>query len=255
MRHLLLPLAILLCPAAPALAQVTVDLHALDALAPAPEQPGHRPVPSPPSEPRGPVAEGAAGRSSSAARGRPAHTDPATRDRTTSDRATRDRAKTGRAAPPSPRRDQPPRSIGGRAGPTSGCTAAPCRAAAPCCGTGPAAARDVAGGSAGRCLDRAHPATHTPGKHAATARPAHRRRRRPPQPPPLQAGLRPTFCGRPVGPQPAASADLIKHLVTTAPTGDATTFNVLAYAAGESGRPLRGAPAVAGREPSPCVPP
>src|ERR1700733_2336526 len=44
MRHFLLSLAILFCPAAPALAQVTVDLHALDALPAAPESPPGRPV-------------------------------------------------------------------------------------------------------------------------------------------------------------------------------------------------------------------
>ena len=42
MRHFLLPFAILLCSVAPALAQVTVDLHALDALPRAPGSPPGR---------------------------------------------------------------------------------------------------------------------------------------------------------------------------------------------------------------------
>jgi outer membrane protein OmpA-like peptidoglycan-associated protein len=51
-----------------------------------------------------------------------------------------------------------------------------------------------------------------------------------------QAGLRLTFAGGQSDLSPS-SADSIKHLVTTAPTGDATTFNVLAYASGETDDP------------------
>jgi len=53
---------------------------------------------------------------------------------------------------------------------------------------------------------------------------------------PTSAGLRLTFANGQSDLSPG-SADSIKHLVQTAPPGDATTFNVLAYATGDPSDP------------------
>jgi outer membrane protein OmpA-like peptidoglycan-associated protein len=69
----------------------------------------------------------------------------------------------------------------------------------------------------------------------------------PPPPPPIVAGAATTAAATPAGLRltfangqsdlSPGSADSIKHLVQTAPAGDATTFNVLAYATGDPADP------------------
>jgi outer membrane protein OmpA-like peptidoglycan-associated protein len=212
MRHFLLSLAILFCPAAPALAQVTVDLHALDALPAAPESPPGRPVQ------RLPLPPGVASIRPAAPARRPAVATA-----------------------------QPPEQVARPAGtpspaapPTTVATALP-TAPAPAAAT-PATASHPPPPAA--TLPVAPPAVATLEPIQPPAPPANAAP--PPQPPidtgaatsaaATQAGLRLTFAtGQ--SDLSLASADSIKHLVQAAPAGDTTSFNVLAYASGDPDDP------------------
>jgi len=231
MRHFLLPLAILLLPAAPALAQVTVDLHALDALPSLPEAPARRSPPSLVPAPRAPVAAAEpAGPGQRpvvampaspaiAAQSRPASPAPSAAPPGPSHAAVASVSPTGPASPSAP----PP------AAPSSTAPARPPAAAPP-----------------------PPPATMAPTPPAVASiapipPPAPPANAAPPPAPPIaadagstasatSAGLRLTFAAGKSDLSPG-SADSVKHVVQGAPPGDATTFNVLAYAAGDPDDP------------------
>ncbi|HVC62338.1 MAG TPA: OmpA family protein [Acetobacteraceae bacterium] len=197
MRHFLLSLAILLCLAEPALAQVTVDLHALDALPRAPEPPARRPVPKSAPAPHAAIAAA-----------KP--TAPAPHAIVAASRPT---APAPRPAVAAAQPSTPPPS-----------SAVP----SPPLATLPASPPPVA--SIAPIQPPAAPANAPP-----------------PAPPPIAAGAATTASATPAGLRltfaggqsdlSAGSADSIKRLVRAAPAGDATTFNVLAYASGDPDDP------------------
>jgi outer membrane protein OmpA-like peptidoglycan-associated protein len=193
----------LVCLAAPALAQVTVDLHALDALPGARLAPSEAPTPRPKPKPapkRVAVAKPKP-RPPAATAAIPAPAAPAA----TTPKATTPPPETATTAP-----------------------AAPAPAPTPVPPAPPAAT-----------LPNAPPPNVA---LAPIAPPPPTEQPAPPPPPPVSstsssaatatgAGLRVTFGGGEADLSPT-SADAIKKLVQTAPSGDGTTFNVVAYAAG-----------------------
>ncbi|MGA3398472.1 MAG: OmpA family protein [Acetobacteraceae bacterium] len=223
MRHFLLPLAILLCPAAPVLAQVTVDLHALDALPGAPGSPARRPAPSPPPAPR-PAITGAQ------------PTAPAKRPAVTAAPPT--------APPPAvaaaPRPAIPPATPAVAAPPVAVASAPSTAPAPPVAPPPPAAAAPPPPAT----LPVAPPPVASIAPIQPPAPPANTP---PPPAPPIAAGAATTAAATPAGLRltfangqsdlSPGSADSIKQFVQAAPTGDATTFNVLAYASGDQDDP------------------
>ncbi len=195
MRHFLLPLAILLCPAGPALAQVTVDLHALDALPSTPGAPIRPPAPRPPPAPHAAVATTAP--SAHAASLPPVEATPAPVVASTTPPA----GPQPPVAPPPAAASPPPAATLPEAPPLVA-SIPPILPPEPVAGASPPPAPPIAA-----------TATTTA---AAT-----------------QTGLRLTFASGQSDLSPG-SADSIKQVVQAAPAGDATTFNVLAYASGDS---------------------
>lgn len=203
MRHLLSLSAVLACLAVPAAGQVTVDLRALDAL---PSRPAAERAPARIS--RAPSAETASSRSS---------------------------AQVSAAQPTAP-----PRQAANT--PQAVATAQPVRsqgAAAPA----PTQSGTPAAASPAPTIPAAPPAVAelTPVAPAASAASA------PPPPPPIEAnaatkaaetsnGLRVTFAAGQSDLSPA-SADAIKQLVASAPSGGTETFNVVAFAAAKADDP------------------
>ncbi|HTB47470.1 MAG TPA: OmpA family protein [Acetobacteraceae bacterium] len=212
MRYFLLLIALLLCPAAPGLAQVTVDLHALDALPHAPGSPPGRPVERLP--PPG------------VASARPAV--PARRPTVATAQPTEQAARPAGSPPAAPS--------------TTLATAQPTAPAPAPAAPAPPAASQAAPPAA--TIPVAPPAVASLTPIQPPPAPVNAA---PPPPPPIdanaattaaatQAGLRLTFATGQSDLSPG-SADSIKHLVQTAPPGDNTTFNVLAYASGEPDDP------------------
>jgi outer membrane protein OmpA-like peptidoglycan-associated protein len=211
MRHFLLPFAILLCSVAPALAQVTVDLHALDALPRAPGSPPGRRVESLPppgiaeARPAPPARRTAVAAAQPAPAARPAGVPPPATASTTV--ASAQPTAPAPAAPSPQAASQPP----------------------PPAATLPVAPPAVASIS---------PIQPPPPPSANTA---------PPPPPPIDANAATTAAATPAGLRltfatgqsdlSPGSVDSIKHLVQATPTGDTTTFNVLAYAGGDPDDP------------------
>jgi len=213
MRHLPLSLAILLFPAVPALAQVTVDLRALDGLPhlagphlPGPHPPGappHRSIagPPPPSSPV--VSRPAAPAGMTAAAGGPSSAPVAPAAV----------AAASPAAPIAPAAPTPPAVPAGPAPPpASFAAAAPPVAAIPPVQTPPPAAN-------------APPLVPPPiAASAATTAAA------------TPAGLRLTFSKDQSDLSPDSAAS-IKQLVQNAPQTDTVSYNVLAYASGDPDDP------------------
>ena len=213
MHHRLLLLAALLGPATPAIAQVTVDLRALDALpeaAPAaPHVVVHRPT-----VPRGPAAraEPAQGRSVSAV---PVPAFP------------RQPTQAVASAAPAPAvKGAAPAQAAQAAHTVAPSPLKPPPAAAPSVAAPPAPTMDAAPPAMAQLAQIASP--------SPAAAP-------PPPPPPIEAnaattaattstGLRVTFAPRQSDLSPS-SAEAIKQLAASAPGGGTATFNVVAYAA------------------------
>lgn len=187
MRQVSLMLAGLLCAAAPALAQVTVDLHALDALPgarpPAQEAPPRRALPKPASRPL------ASSRPNKPAPRQPAAT-PAPEPSTT----------TATQAPTAPQAVPVPPAATLPAAPPPTIALAPVPPPPPAAQAAPPPPPPIS--------DTAASAANATG-----------------------AGLRVTFGTGETDLSPA-SATAIQNLVRTAPQGDSTSFNVVAYAAG-----------------------
>lgn len=209
MRQLLLSLAIVLLPVAPALAQVTVNLHALDALPNQPQSPAHRPL-RPPVAAERPVAP--------AKPAAVAATPPAANP---SAGTTQQAAMPHPPTAPSASASAPPSST------TTQRAAIPAQAPA-AVPTVPAAPPAVA----------AIPPVQPPPAPANVP---------PPAAPPIsasaatsatstKAGLQLTFAKDQTELSPDSAAS-IKQLVGAAPNADSTTFNVLAYASGDPDDP------------------
>ena len=231
MRHLLLPLAILLLPAVPALAQVTVDLRALDAL---PNRPG-------PSVHRPPASTAVA---RPPARATARHAAPATTARLT----------TGPAATAQPTTAQPTTAQPTTAPPTTAPSAAPTVAPGTATATRPtpSASAPSAASTPQAAPPQPPPATIAAAPPALAIIPPVQPPPSPanaaaPPPPPVVAnagttaattttGLRLTFDKGQSDLSPT-SAETIKNLVQTAPHTDTTTYNVLAYASGDPDDP------------------
>jgi len=220
MRHLPLFLAILLIPAAPAMAQVTVDLRALDALPHLPGPAVHRPaVRAPAAQSSAAAAKQSAAVAGAAAAG--SATKPSTN-------------VTATASPPSP-------------------TAAPASlAAAPAQSTAAPAPPAASPPSAVPAQPAPPPATFAAAPPPVASippvqPPASPPNAAPPAPPPIaanagttaavtQAGLRLTFSKGQSDLSPE-SVTSIKQLVQSAPHTDTITYNVLAYASGDPDDP------------------
>jgi outer membrane protein OmpA-like peptidoglycan-associated protein len=242
MRHLLLPLTLLLCPIAPALAQVTVDLHALDALPNGSESPGRRPeqvpralvpralVPRaqvPPEAPRAAIAAAP-------------HTAPAPHPAAPpgATASTQPTAAAPAASMPLPPAAPPPAASPGAMAATQP-TAPPPAAGMPLPPAVPPPAPPQPPAPPAATLPSAPPPVAAIVPIQPPAPPANPP---PPPAPPIVANAATTAAAMPAGlrlifasdqsdlsPDSAAS---IKRVVKAAPTGDATTFNVLAYASG-----------------------
>jgi outer membrane protein OmpA-like peptidoglycan-associated protein len=216
MRQAAFLFAVLLCPAAPAFAQVTIDLHALDAL------PGARP----PATQHAPLHHAPA-RSSARKQATAAKRSTAAKQSTAALPATTTPAGTAQPAPATPQQQttataEPPRS----AAAVPAATVAPPSATAP----PPPATLPTAAPPAVALAPVAPPA---PQQTAAAAT----------LPPPpisdtatstataISDGLRVTFGADQADLSPASAA-AIQELIREAQTSDNATFNVVAYAAG-----------------------
>jgi outer membrane protein OmpA-like peptidoglycan-associated protein len=236
MRHILLPLAILLCVSAPAVAQVTVDLRALDALPALPEAPTRRPPPNPLQVPHQAVATArphAAVPRPEAASAQPAAPHP----NVASVQPTAPAPKPAGTAPAAPAGVPPVTSS--RTTASVQPTAPAPQAAAP---SSPSAAPQPPPPPATVAMAPPPVASIPPvPPPVAPANPP-----APPVPPVVAGaateaaatgtGLRLTFTNDKSDLSPG-SADSIKHFVQSAPTGDTTTFNVLAFASGDPNDP------------------
>jgi len=227
MRHLLLSLGLLLLPAAPALAQVTVDLRALDALPHLPGSPPHRFVARTPAvQPPGQAVTRPAG-TAAVATAQPSAAQPSTAHPSTPPGAAEATTPAGMPAPaalatgPMPAAGAPTPA----AGPTP--PAAPTQPALPPA-TFAAAPPPVA----------VIPPVQPPVPPASAS---------PPAPPPITANAATTAAATPAGLRltfnkgqsdlSPESADSIKQLVQTAPHTDTVSYNVLAYASGDPDDP------------------
>lgn len=203
MRHSLLFIAILLLPAAPALAQVTVDLRALDALPHSPGPAVRRPAArAPASQPSATAAKQPVGAGAKAPATRP----PTTTAETTAPTAPAPApAPSGAPAPPTaPAQPAPPPATIGAAPPPVA-EIPPVQAPAPPANAAPPAPPPIAANAA----------------TTAAATPA---------------GLRLTFSKDQSDLSPD-SVTSIKQFVQSAPHTDTITYNVLAYATGDPDDP------------------
>ncbi len=268
MRHLLIRLAILqcpvlLCPALPALAQVTVDLHALEGLPSAPDSAGRRAAPSAPQAEQPSISE----------------TQPTTHRKRRSVAGTQQPAHGPGVVPPKPSAGSstaaapPPTGPAPAAPPPTGSAStgsaptgsAPTSAVASTGPTAPASSRTPSQPPGGMpslpASGAAPPGATAPTPPAATLSaapppvasltpiqpPVPPANAPPPPAPPIAAGAATTAAATQSGMRlnfakdqsdlSPVSAESIKHFVQAAPTGDATTFNVLAYATGDPDDP------------------
>jgi outer membrane protein OmpA-like peptidoglycan-associated protein len=248
MRHFLLSLAVLLFLAAPALAQVTVDLHALDALPPAPVSPTRHPPLSPlsvarpsvgaaqPVAPAGPQPVAPAGRPAVAAAPPAAVSPPVAAAPSGTPQPA---AATSTGTPAAPRVVA---TVQPTAPAPSGAMRPPPAAPPPGAAPPPPVASQPPPPAA--TLPVAPPAVASIAPIQPPAPPANAS---PPPAPPIAATAATTAAATPAGVRLSfaanqsdlspGSADSIKQMVQTAPTGDATTFNVLAYASGDPDDP------------------
>jgi outer membrane protein OmpA-like peptidoglycan-associated protein len=240
MRHILLPLAILLCVTSPALAQVTVDLRALDALPALPEAPTRHPPPNPLQAPRPAVAMARPNTPAARPEGSPAQP-TAGRPGVASAQSAAPRpsvASVQPAVPAAPSASAPP------AGPSRAVALAQPTAPAPQAGAPPTLPAAPQPPPPPATVPAAPPPVASIAPIQPPAPPANPQA--PPAPPIVAGaatkaaatatGLRLTFANDKSDLSPG-SADSIKHFVQTAPSGDTTTFNVLAYASGDPNDP------------------
>jgi outer membrane protein OmpA-like peptidoglycan-associated protein len=207
MRHSLLFLAILLLPAAPALAQVTVDLRALDALPHSPGPPVHRPTArAPASQPSATAAKQPAGSAKAAAAQPPTTTaQPSTTTAEATAPTAPAPAPSGAPAPPTAPSQPAPPPATIAAAPPPVATIPPVEPPVPPANAAPPAPPPIAA-NAGTTA-------------AATA-----------------AGLRLTFSKDQSDLSPG-SVTSIKQFVQSAPHTDSITYNVLAYSTGDPDDP------------------